>query len=192
MEVLAAVGVIVALFVVGWIWSTITEAVEDKASDLTDRAVFGWQRRAAIDLGSAVLRIRTSVASEQLWNELGFRVSLSSGKPRCEDSLYIAGELPSVKQGNHGMRVDWNECIQSAIFVTREDGGGTVCEHAMLQWPENGRVMRNAVKHFQSLRENLVAIVESLDPQACATLVDENDREAPFAARRKNDQREAK
>ena len=182
MDVLVMVGVILALLVIGWIWTTITEAVEDKASDLTDKAIFGRQRRAANDLGAAALKIRTSAGSDELWNELGFRLPLPSSKPRFEDSLYIAGELASTQRGNHGMRVDWNECIQSAIFVVREHDGGTVCEHAMLRWADNGQAMRSAVKHFQSLRENLVAIVQSLDPQARATLVDENDREAPFAA----------
>ncbi|NMN95074.1 hypothetical protein [Antrihabitans stalactiti] len=181
MEVLAVVGAIAFLFVVGWIWSSLTEAVEDKASDLTDKAVYGQQRYAAGELGTNALKIRTSLASDKLWNELVFRLPLPSSKPRFVDSLYIAGELPSTKDGNHGLRVDWNECVRSAIFVIREADGQTVCEHAMLRWVDNGQAMRIAVKHFASLRENLVAIVASVDPHARAVLVDENDREVPFA-----------
>jgi len=183
MEVLGVVGVIVALFVVGWVWTKFTETVEDKASNLTDKALFGRQRQVADDLGAASLRIRTSVPSDKLWNELAFRLPLPSGKPRFEDALYIAGELPSTQPGNFGMRINWDENIQSAVVVFREDGGRTVCEHAMLQWSASGQVMRKAVEHLQSLRETLVAIVQSLDQRAQATLVDEDDREVPFTAR---------
>lgn len=180
MEVLAVAGVVIGLLIFGWLWTTFMTAVESKAGDLTDRAVYGEQRRAAHDLGAAMLRIRTSVPSDKVWHELAFRLSLPSSRPRYEESLYVAGELPSTQPGNRAMRVDWNEDIQSVVVVCREDDGSTVCEHAMLQWVDRGRAMRNAVPHFQSLRESLVAIVRSLDPYARASLVDEDDHEFPF------------
>lgn len=40
--------------------------------------------------------------------------------------------------------------------------------------------MRKAVGHFQSLRETVVAIVQSCDPAAEATLVTEDNHEFPF------------
>ncbi|MFD6162401.1 hypothetical protein ACFWF7_44020 [Nocardia sp. NPDC060256] len=184
MEALTVVGVIAALLFVGWLVATVTNKVEETATDLTDKAIFGRARRTASDLGTSALRIRTSVPSDKLWEELAYRLPLPSSKPRSVQSLYVAGEFPSSTPGNHGMRVDWNDCIRSGIFVVGEEDSRTVCEHAMLQWADNGQVMRNAVTHFETLRENLVAIVRSMDPASRAVLVDENDRETPFTSAR--------
>ncbi|MBB3036597.1 hypothetical protein [Hoyosella altamirensis] len=182
METLIAVGVLLALFIFGWFWNVLTDSAEDKALDLADRAIYGRERQATTDLGEAALRIRTSVNSADLWKEISFRLPLPYGKPKFQESLYIAGELESTQEGNYGLRINWDECIQSAIVVIRESDKQTVCEHAMLQWAESGMAMRKAVSHFNALRENLVALVQGMDPQARVTLVDEHDRETPFTA----------
>lgn len=181
---IAAIAVIVAL---GWVWTKFTETAEGKASDLADKTFYATHRRAASRLGSGHLRIRTTVPSELLWNELAFRLPLSPGKPRFAESLYIAGELPSSTPGHYGMRVNWNDCIQSAIVVFRESDSETVCEHAMLQWVESGHVMRQANAHFEALRCQLVTIVRALDPHARATIV-EGEREVTFVPQMGNSQ----
>lgn len=181
MGFLIAIVVIAGLSVVVWLITEATDAVGNAVSEVADKTVYGQQRDAGNALGAAALRIRTSIPSDTLWQELAFRLTLPTGKPKYSETLYIAGELPSSMPGNHAMRVDWNECVQSIVAVTRDDRGATECEHAMLQWIDNGRAMRGAPEQYQALRSTLVSIVTSLDPGARAVLVDEHDREQPFA-----------
>lgn len=172
-------GIVVALFIIGWVSTQVTDGLEHKAVDVADRAFFGRQRRQARHLGAQSLRIRTELAPDRLWQELRLGLPLPAGKPRFGGALYSAGMLPSAVATSFGMRVNWEDDIQSAVIVYRADGT-TVCEHAMVQWAPSGMVMRNAAPNFQALRETLVSLVRSLDPTARATLVDDDEREIPF------------
>lgn len=132
MEALGIVVFIAVLIAIGWVYTKVTEAVENKAADLGDRAFFGRQRRQADAMGSALLRIRTNIPTDELWRELTFRLPLPSGQPKYEDSLHVAGPIPCTDPMHFGMRIDWNKDIQSALVVYRDDDGTTLCEHAML------------------------------------------------------------